>query len=947
MANANIATIAVTNTFDDWRTRTNDLITDRNILRNHPYVKDNSNFTVANGTVLISRSTGGTLLTLAGGGDALIGGTTTTTDLIVGDDASVANQLSVTGNTVITGNLSVGTNSTFTQNVTVIGTANVTADLKVAGNTTLQSNLTVSKNATVTQNATVAGTLNVTGDTALASNLAVTANTTLSSNLSVSRNVAVSQNATITGTLNSGAATLASLGVTGAATVGTTLGVTGNTSLSSNLAVTGNATVSQNVTVTGTLNSGAATLASLGVTGAATVGTTLGVTGNISSANISVGNKVLGSVLESNVATGTAPLTVASTTKVTNLNADLLDGYDSSSAATPATIALRTGDGSLLANLLYGTLATAAQPNVTSLGTLTSLGVSGTATVGTTLGVTGNTALSSNLTVNGNLGIGTSSPSAKLDVTGTFNGTQAVFGNTSGRGLLIGTALNGGVNEGSSVLNSRGAGNGQFLFQTDGTTRMTLTDAGNLGIGTASPSVKLDVVGGIRSIVSGGTPIIYLNNGPTEHRIQNEGNAFTFYNNTTERMRIDAFGGISMSANLTVTGNATVTGTANLNGRTTATNIVLDTAGNYTINQGNVVFNNVTISGTQVNQGSILNDSDLLVLRAATITDGNATLRSRRAGLGNAEIRFVSASGVWQATANANLAYSTLLTTGNIVTTITSTSTTDVASPSAVKTAYDLASNTVMVSANGGSTLTNKQLNFTNTASINVTVSTGTSSNADIAFSANTSNPAALGPQGVQGAQGRQGAQGFQGVAGTNGGGGAQGVQGAQGFQGVQGAPGTGNQGFQGVQGAQGFQGVAGVGAQGVGVSYSAIGVNTAAGSTGEIRATGDITAYYSDMRLKKYLGQIEHALLKLNGIQGFYYTGNEEAGKLGYSTEKREVGVSAQDVEKVLPEIIKPAPVDEKYMTLDYAKIVPLLIEAVKELNTKVDALQDSLRND
>jgi hypothetical protein len=49
--------------------------------------------------------------------------------------------------------------------------------------------------------------------------------------------------------------------------------------------------------------------------------------------------------------------------------------------------------------------------------------------------------------------------------------------------LLIGTALNGGVNEGSSVLNSRGAGNGQFLFQTDGTTRMTLTDTGNLGLG--------------------------------------------------------------------------------------------------------------------------------------------------------------------------------------------------------------------------------------------------------------------------------------------------------------------------------------------------------------------------------------------------------------------------------------------------------------------------------
>jgi hypothetical protein len=81
------------------------------------------------------------------------------------------------------------------------------------------------------------------------------------------------------------------------------------------------------------------------------------------------------------------------------------------------------------------------------------------------------------------LGIGTSSPAARLDVTGTFNGTQAVFGNTSGRGLLIGTALNGGTNEATIVLNARGAGAGRFLFQTDGTDRMVLDQYGNLGLG--------------------------------------------------------------------------------------------------------------------------------------------------------------------------------------------------------------------------------------------------------------------------------------------------------------------------------------------------------------------------------------------------------------------------------------------------------------------------------
>jgi hypothetical protein len=98
------------------------------------------------------------------------------------------------------------------------------------------------------------------------------------------------------------------------------------------------------------------------------------------------------------------------------------------------------------------------------------------------------------LDTSGNLGIGTSSPAARLDVTGIFNGTQAVFGNTAGRGLLIGTALNGGTNEATIVLNARGAGAGRFLFQTDGTDRMVLDQAGNLGIGITSPSTYGNLV---------------------------------------------------------------------------------------------------------------------------------------------------------------------------------------------------------------------------------------------------------------------------------------------------------------------------------------------------------------------------------------------------------------------------------------------------------------------
>ena len=121
----------------------------------------------------------------------------------------------------------------------------------------------------------------------------------------------------------------------------------------------------------------------------------------------------------------------------------------------------------------------------------------------------------------------------------------------------------------------------------------------------------------------------------------------------------------------------------------------------------------------------------------------------------------------------------------------------------------------------------------------------------------------------------------------------------------------------------------------------SSLGVGTAAtGTGGEIRATNNITAYYSDDRLKTRLGNIENALDKVDQLTGFYYEANKTAQDLGY-TVKREVGVSAQEVQKVLPEIVVPAPIDDKYLTIYYDKLVPLLIEAIKELNAKVEKLE------
>jgi hypothetical protein len=122
---------------------------------------------------------------------------------------------------------------------------------------------------------------------------------------------------------------------------------------------------------------------------------------------------------------------------------------------------------------------------------------------------------------------------------------------------------------------------------------------------------------------------------------------------------------------------------------------------------------------------------------------------------------------------------------------------------------------------------------------------------------------------------------------------------------------------------------------------FGSLGVGTAATATaGEIVATNEITAYYSDDRLKTRLGNIDNPLDKLSQLTGFYYEANEIAQALGYKV-KREVGVSAQDVQKVMPEIVAPAPIDNNYLTIHYERLIPLLIESIKELKAEVDELK------
>ena len=115
----------------------------------------------------------------------------------------------------------------------------------------------------------------------------------------------------------------------------------------------------------------------------------------------------------------------------------------------------------------------------------------------------------------------------------------------------------------------------------------------------------------------------------------------------------------------------------------------------------------------------------------------------------------------------------------------------------------------------------------------------------------------------------------------------------------------------------------------------NSLGVGTApSGTTGMIRATNDIIAFYSDGRLKDNVELIVNPLDKVLSLRGVTHTQNKLAEQFGYNNYESRVGVIAQDVAAVLPEAVALAPFDtdaegasisgENYLTVKYEKLVP-----------------------
>lgn len=125
------------------------------------------------------------------------------------------------------------------------------------------------------------------------------------------------------------------------------------------------------------------------------------------------------------------------------------------------------------------------------------------------------------------------------------------------------------------------------------------------------------------------------------------------------------------------------------------------------------------------------------------------------------------------------------------------------------------------------------------------------------------------------------------------------------------------------------------------GIQTVGLGVGTAPGTTtGLIRATNDVVAFYSsDKRLKNNIETIKSPLEKLSKINGVEFDWIPKEGI--HENEGHDVGVIAQEVEKVIPEIVQTR--DNGYKAVKYEKIVPLLVEAIKELQAEIQELKNN----
>ena len=122
----------------------------------------------------------------------------------------------------------------------------------------------------------------------------------------------------------------------------------------------------------------------------------------------------------------------------------------------------------------------------------------------------------------------------------------------------------------------------------------------------------------------------------------------------------------------------------------------------------------------------------------------------------------------------------------------------------------------------------------------------------------------------------------------------------------------------------------------------------------GGIIASGGVISSFSDNRLKNHTSNIANPIDLINKLNGFHYIPNDLAYQYGFNRIP-DIGLSAQEVQDILPEIVKIAPFDMKrdihnnivsksgdnYLTICYEKLAPLFVESIKELKKEINELK------
>jgi len=129
--------------------------------------------------------------------------------------------------------------------------------------------------------------------------------------------------------------------------------------------------------------------------------------------------------------------------------------------------------------------------------------------------------------------------------------------------------------------------------------------------------------------------------------------------------------------------------------------------------------------------------------------------------------------------------------------------------------------------------------------------------------------------------------------------------------------------------------------------SYEPLGGHQFLGGSMTIGSNGDGTTVtansfptFSDYRLKKDIKPLSNGLDKILKLTGYYYHWKKE----NHKNSSRQIGVVAQEVAEVLPEIVHMS--KDSFYTVDYSKLTAVLIEAVKTQNKEIKAQREKIEN-